>query len=733
MKQTENFFLKLFEGTDNFDYKVVNENWQKIDDAIDELLNGGNIAVLPTMTIEKVDGGYRITTSDAKGSHSFEIFNGKTAYEYAQDGGYTGTEEEFAANVALGGSVGKELAVQSARIDKFVALEEGSTTGDAELMDIRVGADAVIYETAGEAVRRQVGCLSENIDDLVRYHYREETATGTDIDIYRDRKGGVVITANVPTSITHIGKNMLVYPYDYYFDDSKPYGILYTDNGDGSVHVVGTATQKSICDFVPSLMSKRKPIKKGTYTFSGCPSGGSYSTYRIVIGITGIGEVYDHGEGVTFTIEEDTTYYAYFTVYPGTTVDFEIKPQLELYDSKTKWEAYTEEIIEYTNGKVNVTLFNGVNHFISDTSFSITRYVERESENVILSIKDFGAVGDGVTDDTNAINNALTQAMNKVLYVPEGVYLFSGTLYVHSGTKIIGCGERSVFQLANDFTLDDVVWRTDSGANAAKKYPMILFDEDSDGCILSNFTLIGSTTTWKDENEDGIMVRGSNHILENLVIHDINYSNEKFSGRWCLCPAWGINIFKASVVSVRNCHVYDCGYENIGTEEAETVTISDCKFGDACQTSSQIHRYSKHIKFYGNTVYHTENIRYKDCPAFTMDASIGVDMDDIIVANNTFGCHVNTVAGGENNIKIIGNHIDGIMYTNTTENYAQGLMICNNHINGRINMRADKVIVSNNIINNDTEMPMVRIYGNFVEMNSNLGVGLGKSTTTVEH
>lgn len=129
MKQTENFFLKLFEGTDKFDYKVVNENWQKIDDAIDELLNGGNIAILPSMTIERTEKGYQITTNDAKGSYSFEIFNGKTAYEYALDGGYTGTEEEFAANVALGGAMGKELSVQKGRIDELVAMRgNGNTT-----------------------------------------------------------------------------------------------------------------------------------------------------------------------------------------------------------------------------------------------------------------------------------------------------------------------------------------------------------------------------------------------------------------------------------------------------------------------------------------------------------------------------------------------------------------------------------------------------------------------------
>ena len=53
----------------------------------------------------------------------------------------------------------KDLAVERARIDTFTKLEEGSTTGDAELQDIRVGHDGTVYNSAGEAVRGQVNGL----------------------------------------------------------------------------------------------------------------------------------------------------------------------------------------------------------------------------------------------------------------------------------------------------------------------------------------------------------------------------------------------------------------------------------------------------------------------------------------------------------------------------------------------------------------------------------------------
>ena len=51
----------------------------------------------------------------------------------------------------------------TARMDTFTQLPSGSTSGDAELIDIRVGADGVTYPTAGDAVRGQVSDLKDDL------------------------------------------------------------------------------------------------------------------------------------------------------------------------------------------------------------------------------------------------------------------------------------------------------------------------------------------------------------------------------------------------------------------------------------------------------------------------------------------------------------------------------------------------------------------------------------------
>ena len=61
-----------------------------------------------------------------------------------------------------------KIVTLQTRMSEFTSLKEGSTTGDAELIDARIGADGTKYASAGDAMRGQVEQLNE---DLVNnYH-----------------------------------------------------------------------------------------------------------------------------------------------------------------------------------------------------------------------------------------------------------------------------------------------------------------------------------------------------------------------------------------------------------------------------------------------------------------------------------------------------------------------------------------------------------------------------------
>ncbi len=72
----------------------------------------------------------------------------------------------------------QKLAVERARIDRFTKLKEGSTTGDAELRDSRIGYDGKTYPTSGDAVRGQSEEITNNLK--AAGIYEEKLLNGTD-------------------------------------------------------------------------------------------------------------------------------------------------------------------------------------------------------------------------------------------------------------------------------------------------------------------------------------------------------------------------------------------------------------------------------------------------------------------------------------------------------------------------------------------------------------------------
>ena len=68
-----------------------------------------------------------------------------------------------------------KITTLESRMDTFTSLKEGSTTGDAELQDIRVGADGTKYPSAGKSVREQIGKLKEDLGEITEQYSKDIT------------------------------------------------------------------------------------------------------------------------------------------------------------------------------------------------------------------------------------------------------------------------------------------------------------------------------------------------------------------------------------------------------------------------------------------------------------------------------------------------------------------------------------------------------------------------------
>lgn len=106
------------------------------------------------------------------------------------------------------------LAVLEARMDTFASLPPGSTSGNAELLDIRVGANGITYSSAGDAVRAQVDDIITAIRcidvDSNRYYgltptHRYDSGMGYHKILIEGFNSEIIIDANGGTLYEKIG------------------------------------------------------------------------------------------------------------------------------------------------------------------------------------------------------------------------------------------------------------------------------------------------------------------------------------------------------------------------------------------------------------------------------------------------------------------------------------------------------------------------------------------------
>lgn len=135
-----------------------------------------------------------------------------------------------------------ELDVERKRINQMTKLPDGSTTGDAELADIRVASNGRTYDTAGGAVRGQVGGLIEKTDAInsAIYSAGDTAIEATSVTGYRLKDGGVENATN--------SKKIAVYHIlnDMYYIKTK-YGYQFRSNTDGDSAI---STFLGACDGV---------------------------------------------------------------------------------------------------------------------------------------------------------------------------------------------------------------------------------------------------------------------------------------------------------------------------------------------------------------------------------------------------------------------------------------------------------------------------------------------------
>lgn len=173
----------------------------------------------------------------------------------------------------------------------------------------------------------------------------------------------IKVKASGGSKVIRYGKNLLKYPYT---DASKTLnGVTFTVNEDGTVLVNGTATAKTTF-LLYSGDTQLISDTEADLFLSGCPEGGSTSTYYIVDSWTGIYEV---GEGRILTKGTNRTRVVGIGVESGVTMNNVLfKPQIEVGTVKTAFEPYVEPMESaVVDGMAEVTSAYYTTKIVSDT------------------------------------------------------------------------------------------------------------------------------------------------------------------------------------------------------------------------------------------------------------------------------------------------------------------------------------------------------------------------------
>lgn len=150
----------------------------------------------------------------------------------------------------------------------------------------------------------------------------------------------------------------------------------------------------------------------------------------------------------------------------GATLDMNSHPVINITDATGAHEATSLsqviDLITASSQGVPLSLLPGTTGGVftkfSDGSIALSR--------TVVSVKSFGAKGDGSTDDTTAIQNALNDTSFGVLYFPRGTYMINATGLTGTSSKFwVGEGiDISIIKLSAAPTTNPILFNSQTNA-----------------------------------------------------------------------------------------------------------------------------------------------------------------------------------------------------------------------------------------------------------------------------
>ena len=189
-------------------------------------------------------------------------------------------------------------------------------------------------------------------------------------------------------------------------------------------------------------------------------------------------------------------------------------------DEAEYWAKYAEKQANHTVQVPSETMV------LASNSVTPRTLADRFAD--VVNVKDFGAKGDGVADDTEAINSAIVSAIGKPLRFPAGVYLVSSPIIVYKNSILTGDSMYTttikLADNANCNVLETYEWRAfnANGGDNSVQHPTLPVDFSVSNLTIDGNRGVNYTNGVVSDSNDGygFICYGRSYYIDSLFIKD---------------------------------------------------------------------------------------------------------------------------------------------------------------------------------------------------------------------
>lgn len=189
--------------------------------------------------------------------------------------------------------------------------------------------------------------------------------------------------------------------------------------------------------------------------------------------------------------------------------------------------------------------------FLAAGTGATSRDLQSKTRELCVTPQDFGAVGDGSTDDTTALNNWLACSAKRK-YAPAATYKYTSALTPISNSDIYGDGDATLFQ----------------GAANCVGFSLVGLSNVS----MRDLKLDGAKATYTTTTNDGLSIDWTGTAGSNISINRVTVTNVAGAGIKAIAASGKAS----SKLTIQDCHVTNTGAHGILSQDyISDVVIRD--------------------------------------------------------------------------------------------------------------------------------------------------------------